>query len=214
VRYRRGRHQGHASEWNRQARQLEKKIGELTLRLQREAVSFEQRKGRLTRPVPGLIVQWFGARKVAGTKVTTLSKGVEISALPNWKVRTPAPGTVRFAGSVAGFCNVVIVDHDEGYLSVMGNLDRLLVKVGDRLGDNRVVALFSRRSGAVRPSIYFELRRAGQAINPVPWLRGGVAELRRRGPKPRRRRPESGPVRQMARGSAGRPAPGATAQSD
>jgi septal ring factor EnvC (AmiA/AmiB activator) len=214
VRYRRGRHQGHASEWNHEARQLEKKIGALTLRLQHEAVSFEHRKGRLARPVPGLIVQWFGARKVAGTKVTTLSKGVEISALPNWKVRTPAPGTVRFAGAVAGFRNVVIVDHDEGYLSVMGNLDRLLVKEGDRLGDNRVVALFSRRSGAVRPSIYFELRRAGRAIDPVPWLRGGIAELRRRGPKHLRHRPESGPVRQMARRPAGRPAPGATAQRE
>jgi septal ring factor EnvC (AmiA/AmiB activator) len=215
VRYRRRHHKGHASEWNAQARLLEKKIGALTLQLRREAISFEHRKGKLARPVPGMIVKWFGERRVAGTKVTTLSKGVEISALSNWKVRTPAPGRIRFAGAVTGFRNVVIVDHDEGYLSVVGNLDKLLVKVGDSVGANRVIAMFSRRSRAVRPSIYFELRRSGQAIDPIPWLWGGLSELRKRGPKHLRRRAFRKPAPQPARRRPkGRPTRAATAQRD
>lgn len=197
--HRRRRHQGPGSEWNATARGLEKKIAALTMRLRREAISFDHRKGKLARPVPGMIVKWFGERRVAGTKITTLSKGVEISALPNWKVRTPAPGQIRFAGAVPGFRNVVIVDHDEGYLSVVGNLDKLLVKVGDTVGSNRVIAMFSRRSRAVRPSIYFELRRSGQAIDPIPWLRGGLAELGKRGPRHLRQRASQQPAPQVAR---------------
>jgi murein hydrolase activator len=216
IRHRRRNHKGQGSEWNTQARRLEKKIGALTQRLRREAVSFDHRKGKLTRPVPGMIVKWFGERPLAGTKVTTLSKGVEISALPNWKVRTAAPGKVRFAGAVTGFRNVVIVDHDEGYLSVVGNLDKLLVKVGDTVAMNRVIAMFSRRSRAVRPSIYFELRRSGRAIDPVPWLRGGLSELRKRGPKRLRRRfrQRGAQQNQNARRPPARPIGAATAQRD
>lgn len=214
LRHLRRHHKGHASEWNADARKLEKTIGALALRLRREAVSFEHRKGKLARPVPGMIVKWFGERQVSGTKVTTQSKGVEISAMPNWKVRTAAPGRVRFAGVVAGFRNVVIVDHDEGYLSVVGNLDKLLVKVGDVVGVNRVIALFSRRSRAVRPSIYFELRRSGRAIDPVPWLRGGLAELRKRGPKHLRRRAFGKPAKALARKKPRSTPNSATAQRD
>jgi len=214
IRHRRRRHRGHGSEWNAQARLLEKKIGALTMRLRREAVSFDHRRGKLTRPVPGMIVKWFGERRVAGTKVTTLSKGVEISAMPNWKVRTPAPGKIRFAGAVTGFRNVVIVDHDEGYLSVVGNLDKLLVKVGDAVSMNRVIATFTRHSRAVRPSIYFELRRSGRAIDPVPWLRGGLSELRKRGPKRLRRRFKQRVTPQTARRPQARSTRAATAQRD
>ncbi len=211
IRYRRRRHKGHGSEWNKTARGLEKKIVALTLRLRREAISFDHRKGKLTRPVPGMIVKWFGERKVAGTKVTSLSKGVEISAMPNWKVRTPAPGKVRFAGTVAGYRNVVIVDHDEGYMSVVGNLDKLLVKVGDTVGSNRVIAMFARRSRTVRPSIYFELRRSGRAIDPIPWMRGGLAELRKRGPRHLRRKAFGKPAKGVAKKRLQRPRRSATA---
>ncbi len=214
IRYRRRNHKGQGSEWNQQARLLEKKIGALTMRLRREAISFDHRKGKLTRPVPGMIVRWFGERRVAGTKVTTLSKGVEISAMPNWRVRTAAPGKIRFAGAVPGFRNVVIVDHDEGYLSVVGNLDKLLVKVGDTVAMNRVIATFTRRSRAVRPSIYFELRRSGRAIDPVPWLRGGLSEIRKRGPKHLRRRLLRRTLPQNAQRLPARPIRAATAQRD
>ncbi len=206
LRHRRRGHKGQASEWNATARALLQKITALAERLRREAVTFEQRRGRLTRPVPGMIVKWFGERKILGTKVTSLSKGVEISALPNWKVRAPAPGTVRFTGSVVGFGKVVIIDHDEGYMSVLGNLERLLVKVGDRVGENRVIAMFGRRSRRARPSIYFELRRGGRAIDPVPWLRGGMVELRKRGPRRRRRRrPVAAPPASGSRSTASTP---------
>lgn len=215
IRYRRRQHKGHASEWNADARLLEKRIGALTMRLRKEAISFDHRKGRLTRPVPGMIVKWFGEQRVAGTKVTTLSKGVEISAMPRWKVRTIAPGKVLFAGAVTGFRNVVIVDHDEGYMSVVGNLDKMLVKVGDTVGVNRVIAMFNRRSRAVRPSIYLELRRSGRAIDPVPWLRGGRAELLKRGPRRLRRRRLPKPAqRTVRRRPRARPTPAATALRD
>ncbi|MFH2007833.1 MAG: peptidoglycan DD-metalloendopeptidase family protein [bacterium] len=187
LRHRRSNHRGQASEWNHRARELDGKIVKLTQSLRREVGSFDERRGKLLRPVPGLIVRWFGKERIAGTKATTAFKGVEISALPNWKVRSPAPGKVRFIGPVAGFGNVVIIDHDEGYLSVLGHLDRTLVKVGDAVPAGRPIALFAQRSRQERPAVYYELRRGGASINPIPWLRGGVVEYHRRGP----RRPRS-----------------------
>ena len=178
-------HRGHGSEFNRAARALQKQVLALAAQLKREAVTFASRRGKLVRPVPGLILRWFGETSVAGTKTTTAFKGVVISALPNWKVLAPAPGQVRYTGAVAGFGKVVIIDHDEGFISVVGYLDRLLVNTGDQVNEGRALAVIS--GGKGRAKVYYELRLSGQPIDPIPWMRGGLAELVRRGPKRLRR---------------------------
>jgi septal ring factor EnvC (AmiA/AmiB activator) len=191
VRHQRRHHRGHAREWDRAAFTLEREIVALRLRLQRQVASFEDRRGKLVRPVPGLIVGWYGETRVPDTKATEISRGVEISALPRWKVRAPADGTVRFAGRVPTFGNVVVLDHDEGYLSVVGHLGKVLVKEGAPVKGGRPLAALPPAKGRRALRVYYELRRSGEAIDPVPWLRGGLAERRKRGPKhdPRTGRP-------------------------
>jgi len=191
LRHRRRNHQGLAGEWDGEAYRLERQIVALHLELQRQVTSFEQRRGKLVRPVPGMIVRWFGEKPVKGTRVTQVCHGVEISALPAWKVRAPADGTVRFVGHVPTFGNVVVLDHDEGYLSVVGYLGPIQVKVGQRVRQGRPIAALPPARGRRAMKVYFELRRSAHAIDPVPWLIGGLAERRKRGPKghPPARRP-------------------------
>jgi septal ring factor EnvC (AmiA/AmiB activator) len=185
VRHRRKHHRGHAREWDRKAYALEREIVALRLRLQRQVTSFEQRRGKLVRPVPGLIVGWYGEAKVKGTKATAVSRGVEISALPRWKVRAPADARVRFVGRVPTYGNVVVLDHDEGYLSVVGYLGPVLVKEGAEVKGGRPIAALPPPRGRRDLKVYYELRRSGESIDPTPWLRGGLAERRKRGPEPR-----------------------------
>jgi len=180
VRYRRTHHRGHVSEWTASAYAKEREIVVRTLRLRVVAPSFESRKGSLVRPVPGMILQPFGEEPLAGTRTTAPARGIEISALASWKVRAPAPGTVRFAGPVEGFGNVLVIDHDEGYLSVIGRLGDLLVKPGDRVPIAGTVALLAGRARE-RLAVYYELRLEGKAIDPTPWIAGGLAEARERG---------------------------------
>jgi septal ring factor EnvC (AmiA/AmiB activator) len=116
---------------------------------------------------------------------------VEISALPAWKVRAPAEGTVRFAGPVPGFGNVLAFDHDEGYLSLVGHLGPLLVKVGERVRAAQPVASLPPAREGGPHKVYLELRRSGRAFDPIPWIQGGLAERAKRSP-PGARAPRAG----------------------
>lgn len=180
IRYRRTHHRGHVSEWTAQAYAAEKEIVTRTLRLRQAAPSFESRRGSLVRPVPGMILSTFGEEPVAGTRTTAPARGIEMSALASWKVRAPAPGIVRFAGAVEGFGNVLVIDHDEGYLSVIGRLGEVLVKPGDTVSVAAPVALLAGRAQE-RLAVYYELRLEGKAVDPIPWIQGGLAEARERG---------------------------------
>jgi hypothetical protein len=216
VRYRRTHHRGHMAEWTAQAYAMEKDIVARTLRLRQATPSFESRRGSLVRPVAGMIVQTFGEEPVAGTRTTAPARGIEISALASWKVRAPAPGTVRFAGPVEGFGNVLVIDHDEGYLSVIGRLGEVLVKPGDTVPVAAPVALLSGRAQE-RLAVYYELRLEGKAVDPIPWLQGGLAEVRDRGlgtPRPRPGPPAAAGARTRVIVKAPAPPAGTTAERD
>lgn len=189
LRHRRRKHRGQASEWNAEAYEIERNIVVLHMQVNREVLSFAAQRGKLVRPVPGMILTWFGDRRAPGSRATEESRGVEISALSSWKVRAPADGTVRFLGQVPTYGNVLVMEHGEGYVSVLGHLGAPLVKVGEQVKVGSSVAALppGRDSGPIK--VYFELRRSGRAVDPVPWLHGGMAELRRRGPDDRRAPP-------------------------
>lgn len=194
LRHLRQNHRGQGSEWNAVAFTLERQIVALHLQVNSEAPTFAKRRGSLVRPVPGMILTWFGQQRLGGTKATEESRGVEISALPTWKVRAPADGAVRYAGPVPGFGNVLVFDHDEGYLSLLGHLGALLVKVGDRVRSAQQVAGLPPPSQGGPNKVYLELRRSGRAFDPVPWILGGHVERAKRGSPDARRGPQGDEV--------------------
>lgn len=189
LRYERDHFRGGAHEWTAEALRLEKQVVALLVARQHRRPSFESLRGRLLRPVPGMIVRWFGEHRVAGTKATERCRGVEISALPRWKVRAPAAGTVRYSGRIAGQGAVIVLDHGAGYLSVLAHVGSPSVRPGQRVRAGGVVATVGTLGGRRVARIYYELRRGAQPMDPAAWLRGGLAERRERESKRRPRRP-------------------------
>lgn len=173
--------------WNRKLKRLNRSVRDLASLVEDEGRSFLSLKGDLPRPVPGMIIRRFGTDRVKGTRVTVTRRGIEISALRGWKARSPARGAVRYAGPVAGFHNVVIIDHGEGFLSVVGNLGRLEVQPGDRIGRGKPLGYVHtdpdcRKWDCV--SCYYELRRGAVALNPHHWFRSGTRKRRRQNDDP------------------------------
>jgi septal ring factor EnvC (AmiA/AmiB activator) len=94
--------------------------------------------------------------------------GIELSAEPGTPVHTIHEGTVAFAGPFTGYGNLVIVNHGGGY-SIYGYLDEvsavkgLIVARGEQIGTVGA-------SPTGEPSLYFELRVDGHAVDPLQWL--------------------------------------------
>ena len=83
------------------------------------------------------------------------------------------PGRVRFAGAMAGYGNVVWLDHGREVLTVYAHLSRIDVAVGQSLGHRQVVGLSGMTGNATAPSLHFEIWRWGRERDPVPLLGGG-----------------------------------------
>lgn len=113
-------------------------------------------------PVAGRIVSGFGAILPSGTR----SEGVTFAPRSGAQVVAPAPGRVAFAGAYRGYGQIVIVEHGQGWISLVTGLAHANVAVGDRLVGGSPLGT----AGIGRPTISLELRRQGEPINPLEFL--------------------------------------------
>lgn len=120
----------------------------------------------LPRPVAGETQGRFGAQRPDGG----LWRGIVLRAAAGAPVRAVAPGRVVYAHWLAGFGNLLIIDHGRQFLSIYGYNQTVLKQVGDRVGRGDVVARVGATGGQVEPGLYFELRHEGAPVNPQLWL--------------------------------------------
>ena len=97
-------------------------------------------------------------------------KGMVIGASEGSEVKAIADGRVILADWLQGYGLVVVVDHGKGDMSLYGYNQSALVSVGTQVRAGQAIALVGNSGGQGRPSLYFEIRRQGQAVNPQPWL--------------------------------------------
>jgi septal ring factor EnvC (AmiA/AmiB activator) len=128
---------------------------------------FARLRGRLIQPVRGTVTGRFGMRRADGQSIW---KGLFIRAADGTDVRAVAAGTVVFADWLRGYGNLLIIDHDDDFLSVYGNNQTLLADVGQRVDAGKPVATVGASGGQEESGLYFELRHRGQAFDPGKWL--------------------------------------------
>ena len=132
--------------------------------------AFARLRGKLTMPVKGSVTGRFGARREDGQSVW---KGLFIRAAEGVEVKAVASGVVVFADWLRGYGNLIIVDHDDDFLSVYGNNQSLIVDVGQKIAAGKTVATVGSGQGGggqADSGLYFELRHRGRAFDPGKWL--------------------------------------------
>ncbi len=97
-------------------------------------------------------------------------KGMVIAAPEGTEVKAIADGRVLMADWLQGYGLVVVVEHGQGDMSLYGYNQSALVKVGDQVKSGQPIALVGTSGGQDTSALYFEIRRRGQAVNPLPWL--------------------------------------------
>ncbi|MEQ8392132.1 MAG: peptidoglycan DD-metalloendopeptidase family protein [Thalassospira sp.] len=123
--------------------------------------------GDLRMPASGKVVTLFGEKSRGPDGLTvTRSKGIEISTRANAQVVSPFDGKVVFSGPFRGYGRLLIIEHGEGYHSLIAGFDRLDSVVGQYLLAGEPVGIM----GETAPKLYLEMRQDGEAINPLPWL--------------------------------------------
>lgn len=128
--------------------------------------AFMAAKGRIPYPVKGNIIKKYGELTEAGVT----SRGITIRTRPNAQVISPYDGTVLFAGPFRGYGQLIIIEHGDGYHTLLAGIGRLDTSVGQSLLAGEPVGIMVAQS---KPTLYIELRKNGQPINPAGWLKQG-----------------------------------------
>ena len=129
--------------------------------------TFARLRGRLPFPVKGSIAAHFGKRRDDGQSIW---KGLFMRAAEGAEVRAVAAGTVVFADWLRGYGNLIIVDHDDDFLSVYGNNQSLLADAGKKVTAGARLATVGSSGGQAESGLYFELRHRGMPFDPARWL--------------------------------------------
>jgi len=115
---------------------------------------------------------------VALTERPNGGKGLTISGRLGQDIRAAGPGRVVYTGSgLLGYGQLVIIKHDDTYLSAYGHTQSVVVREGDIVGTGQRIGTMGEGPGQ-RPMLYFEIRIHGQPTNPLALLPARVGTAR------------------------------------
>ena len=129
--------------------------------------AFGRLLGQLRWPVSGHIKAGFGDTRASGVRWDGLVVATEMGA----PVRAVSAGRVVYADWLPGLGLLTIVDHGEGYLSLYGHNAQLYKAAGESVAAGDVIAAAGDTGGRPEPELYFEIRRSGRPVDPLPWFR-------------------------------------------
>lgn len=114
--------------------------------------------------------RWPSRGKVVRTFASNVHKGIDIAGDRGDPVTATAAGKVVYAGAgVTGYGSLIIVKHNETYLSAYGHNEQLLVSEGSVVKVGQQIATMG-SSGTNAVKLHFELRRLGKPVDPLTLL--------------------------------------------
>lgn len=145
-----------------------------------EGATFSAQRGALPLPVRGSLQRGFDEADAAGVR----RPGWLIATAPGALVTAPVEATVRYAGPLPGYANVMILEPESGILLVLAGLDRVYGHEGRIVGAGEALGLMGGTTGGAPPgaekqesggarrgeTLYMELRRNERPVDPAGWF--------------------------------------------
>ena len=134
---------------------------------------FASNKGKLPPPVWGKVIGRFN-QAAAGADDPIFTNGITIKAPDRSEVYAVFDGVVIFAGYMAGYGKMVIVDHNQQYYTITARFDEIQVKESDPVRQGQVIGLTGEVATIFSKGLYFEIRHGELAEDPLDWLKPGA----------------------------------------
>jgi murein DD-endopeptidase MepM/ murein hydrolase activator NlpD len=118
-------------------------------------------------PVDGLITSPPGFRPDPFSGETKYHNGIDIAVPQGTPVRPVSSGIVTYSGVRNGYGNIVIVDHEDGLVTLYAHNSQNMVSTGEKVGLNTVIALTGSTGRSTGPHLHFEAWRLGENVTPL-----------------------------------------------
>lgn len=134
-------------------------------------VGIQAMQGRLDWPVRGQLSAPFGKFKHPEFAAEVVRNGIDIEASIGEEIRVVEKGRVVYADRFSGYGRMVIVDHGDRYFTIYGHLSEISKKVGDEVRRGEVLGRVGDSDSLAGAKLYFEMRKDGRSVDPVPWFK-------------------------------------------
>ena len=112
-------------------------------------------------------------RVIAGFGANGGNEGINIAVPEGTPVKATEAGTVTYAGSeVKGYGNLVLIRHENGYVSAYAHNGSLNVKRGEQVKRGQVIATSGQTGNVTSPQLHFEIRKGATPVDPMKHLGG------------------------------------------
>lgn len=118
----------------------------------------------------GPITSPFGYRTHPIFGTTIYHSGIDIGVDYNTPIHAADGGTVILAGWCGGYGNAVIIDHGNGLQTLYGHNTSVAVSEGQTVSQGQVIAYSGSTGYSTGPHCHFEVRRNGEAVDPMGYL--------------------------------------------
>ena len=114
-------------------------------------------------PARGRVISGFGGG--------SSNEGINIAVPDGTPVKAADSGTVAYAGSeVKGYGNLVLIRHDNGYVSAYAHNGEIDVKRGQKVGRGQTIAKSGQSGNVTSPQLHFEIRKGSTPVDPMQYL--------------------------------------------
>ena len=114
-------------------------------------------------PARGRVISGFGG--------PSGNEGINIAVPEGTPVKASESGTVAYAGNeVTGYGNLVLIRHDNGFVSAYAHNGEISVKRGDKVRRGQVIAKAGQTGNVTSPQLHFEIRKGSTPVDPMPHL--------------------------------------------
>ena len=127
-------------------------------------------RGKLDWPVKGDLISGFGKARHREVAAEIFHNGIDIEAPLGEDVKAVEKGTVVFADRFSGYGKMVIVDHGERYYTIYAHLSEILKRNGDAVKRGEALGRAGDSESLSGAKLYFEMRKDGRSIDPMPWF--------------------------------------------
>lgn len=160
------------SKLEQEENELEKEIEELA----KQVVLSDEQIGVISSgswPVPGIsrISSPYGYRIHPIFGVQKMHTGIDIPAPTGTPAVAIDDGVVIFAGVQNGYGNTLMIQHDDGKVSLYAHNTSLVVSKGDRVQKGQVVTRIGSTGNSTGPHLHFEIRINGKHTDPMPYIK-------------------------------------------
>jgi murein DD-endopeptidase MepM/ murein hydrolase activator NlpD len=113
-----------------------------------------------TWPVNGYVIKTYGDHN------GKFNEGINIIAEKGTPVKAASRGEVVYLGNQQGYGNLLILRHNNGYMTAYSNLDKFLVKKGQIVNKSAQIATVGNSANLDRPQLQFSMKKGNHTINP------------------------------------------------